>query len=509
MLLENIELVQTAESIAEEKGIEKELVFEAIEKAISKAGKVKYGNDYDIRGSIDRKTGKIGLARYQEVKKDVEDSLIEISLKDAKKKQKDIKIGEFIVEKLPDIDIGRISAQIAKQVLVQHIKEAESIKNYELYKDKVGQTISGLVKRMEFGNIVIDLGNAEGVIKKDEMIPRENLRRGDRVKTYLYNVSHDTKGPQIFLSRTHPQFLANLFKQEVPEINDGIIEIKSVARDPGSRAKIAVYSTDQTIDPVGACVGMRGSRVQAVVTELQGEKIDIVTWSEDKATYIVNSLAPAQISKVIFEEEDTEKIKVIIPEDQLSLAIGRKGQNVRLASILTNCEIDIIDEKDEKNKRNEEIKRISETFMKELDVDEVIAHLLATEGFLSIEEIAEAVDTDFKVIEGFDENIIKNLKERALQTMDKRNKELEKRKIELNISKDLEKIKKFNLSDLIKLAENNIKNLDDLGDLSSDELVEMFDTKKLKKKDADEIIMKARENWFKDDKKKELKTIKK
>ena len=508
MLLENIELVQTAESIAEEKGIEKELVFEAIEKAISKAGKVKYGNDYDIRGSIDRKTGRIGLARYQEVKKDVEDSLIEISLKDAKKKQKDIKIGEFIVEKLPDIDIGRISAQIAKQVLVQHIKEAESVKNYELYKDKVGETISGLVKRMEFGNIVVDLGNAEGVIKKDEIIPRENLRRGDRVKTYLYNVSQDTKGPQIFLSRTHPQFLSNLFKQEVPEINDGIIEIKSVARDPGSRAKIAVYSSEKTIDPVGACVGMRGSRVQAVVTELQGEKIDIVTWSEDKATYIVNSLAPAQISKVIFEE-DTEKIKVIIPEDQLSLAIGRKGQNVRLASILTNCEIDIIDEKDEKNKRNEEIKKISEIFMKELDVDEVIAHLLATEGFLSIEEIAEAGETDFKIIEGFDENIIKNLKVRALQSMDKRNKELEKKKIELNISKDLENIKKFNLSDLIKLAENNIKNLDDLGDLSSIELIEMFDTKKLKKKDADEIIMKARENWFKEDKKKKLKTIKK
>ena len=501
MLLENTELIQTAENIAEEKGIEKELVFEAIEKAISKAGKVKYGSDYDIRGSIDRKTGKISLARYQEVKKEVEDNLIEISLKDAKKKEKDIKIGEFIIEKLPDIDIGRISAQVAKQVLVQNIKEAESVKNYELYKDKVGDTISGLVKRMEFGNIIIDLGNAEGVIKKDEMIPRENLRRGDRVKTYLYNVSQDTKGPQIFLSRTHPQFLANLFKQEVPEINDNIIEIKSVARDPGSRAKIAVYSSDKTIDPVGACVGMRGSRVQAVVTELQGEKIDIVTWSEDKATYIVNSLAPAQINKVIFEE-DTEKIKVIIPEDQLSLAIGRKGQNVRLASILTNCEIDIIDEKDEKNKRNEEIKRISDTFMKELDVDEVIAHLLATEGFLSIEEISQAVDTDFKAIEGFDENLIKDLKDRATQNMAKRKVELEKKKVELNISKDLESITNFTLTDLIKLGENNIKTMDDLANLASDELIEMLDINKLKKAEADEIIMKARESWFKGDKKK-------
>ena len=500
MLLENLELVQTAENIAEEKGIEKELVFQAIEKAISKAGKVKYGNDYDIRGNIDRKTGKISLARYLEVKKDVEDNLIEISLKDAKKKQKEIKIGEFIVEKLPDIDIGRISAQIAKQVLVQNIKEAESSKNYELYKDKVGESISGLVKRMEFGNVVIDLGNAEGVIKKDEIIPRENLRRGDRVKSYLYNVSQDTKGPQIFLSRTHPQFLANLFTQEVPEISDGIIEIKSVARDPGSRAKIAVYSSDKTIDPVGACVGMRGSRVQAVVTELQGEKIDIVTWSEDKATYIVNALAPAQISKVIFEE-DSDKIKVIIPEDQLSLAIGRKGQNVRLASILTNCEIDIIDEKDEKNKRNEEIKKLSEVFMKELDVDEVIAHLLATEGFTSINDIAESNDTDFKAIEGFDENLIKDIKERAKQTLVKELGELEKKKKELNISDDIQKIKKFTIYDLIKLGENNIKTLNDLADLSSDELLDLLDAKNIKKVDADEIIMKSREGWFKKDKK--------
>ena len=500
MLLENIELVQTAENIAEEKGIEKELVFQAIEKAISKAGKVKYGNDYDIRGNIDRKTGKISLARYLEVKKDVEDNLIEISLKDAKKKQKGIKIGEFIIEKLPDIDIGRISAQIAKQVLVQNIKEAESSKNYELYKDKVGESISGLVKRMEFGNIVIDLGNAEGVIKKDEIIPRENLRRGDRVKSYLYNVSQDTKGPQIFLSRTHPQFLANLFVQEVPEIGDGIIEIKSVARDPGSRAKIAVFSSDKTIDPVGACVGMRGSRVQAVVTELQGEKIDIVTWSEDKATYIVNALAPAQISKVIFEE-DSDKIKVIIPEDQLSLAIGRKGQNVRLASILTNCEIDIIDEKDEKNKRNEDIKKLSEIFMKELDVDEVIAHLLATEGFTSINDIAESNDTDFKAIEGFDENLIKDIKERAKQTLVKEKVELEKKKEELNISDDIQKIKKFSIYDLIKLGENKIKTLDDLADLSSDELLDLLDTKNIKKVDADEIIMKSRESWFKKDKK--------
>ena len=368
MQLENTELIQVAGNIAEEKGIEKELVFNAIEDAISKASQTKYGNNYDIRAKIDKSTGKIDVARYLEVKKDVEDNFIEISLKDAKAKKKNIKIGEFLIEKLPNFDFGRIAAQTAKQVVVQQIKEAERKKNYELYKDKQGTTINGIVKRMEFGNIVVDLGNAEAVIKREEMIPKENLRRGDRVKAYLYNVSQELKGPQILLSRSHPQFLALLFKQEVPEINDGIIEIKAVARDPGSRAKIAVYSSDTSIDPVGACVGMRGSRVQAVVTELQGEKIDIIPWSEDQAAYIVNSLAPAQITKVIFEE-GSNRIQVIIPEDQLSLAIGRKGQNVRLASNLTNFEIDIIDEKDEKDKRNEEMKRLSEMFIKYLDVD--------------------------------------------------------------------------------------------------------------------------------------------
>ena len=343
MLLENIELIQTAESIAEEKGIEKELVFQAVEKAISKAGKIKYGNDYDIRSSIDRKTGKISLARYIEVKKVVEDSLIEISLKDAKKKQKDIKIGEFIIEKLPDIDIGRISAQIAKQVLIQNIKEAESVKNHELYKDKVGETISGIVKRMEFGNIIMDLGNAEGVIKKDEMIPRENLRRGDRVKTYLCNVNKDTKGPQIFLSRTHPQFLANLFKQEVPEINDGVIEIKSVARDPGSRAKIAVCSSDNTIDPVGACVGVKGSRIHGIVRELGNENIDVINYTSNDQLLINRALSPARVTSVKLNSE-TMRAEVMLKPEEVSKAIGRGGHNIRLASQLTGYEIDVFRE---------------------------------------------------------------------------------------------------------------------------------------------------------------------
>ena len=398
---------------------------------------------------------------------------------------------------MPNFDFGRIAAQTAKQVVVQQIKEAERKKNYELYKDKQGTTINGIVKRMEFGNIVVDLGNAEAVIKREEMIPKENLRRGDRVKAYLYNVSQELKGPQILLSRSHPQFLALLFKQEVPEINDGIIEIKAVARDPGSRAKIAVHSSDTSIDPVGACVGMRGSRVQAVVTELQGEKIDIIPWSEDQAAYIVNSLAPAQITKVIFEE-GSNRIQVIIPEDQLSLAIGRKGQNVRLASNLTNFEIDIIDEKDEKDKRNEEMKRISEIFMKYLDVDEVIAHLLVTEGFSSIEDVANADSKAFKVIEGFDEKLITELKDRAIKTADKKNKELEKRIKELGLDVKIEKIKKFSLQNLVSLGEKNIKTLDNLADLSSDELVEIVGGN-LKRSDADKIIMDARKHWFKDE----------
>jgi len=507
MELENTELIKVANDIAEVKGIEKELVFKAIEDAISKASRTKYGNNYDIRAKIDRTTGKISIARYIEVKKIVEDNFIEINLKDAKLKKKDIKIGEFLIEKLPNFDYGRIAAQTAKQVVVQQIKEAERSKNYELYKDKVGETINGIVKRMEFGNIVVDLGNAEAVIKREEIIPKENLRRGDRVKAYLYNVSQELKGPQIFLSRTHPQFLALLFKQEVPEISDGIIEIKSVARDPGSRAKIAVFSKDQTIDPVGACVGMRGSRVQAVVSELQGEKIDIVPWSEDQATYIVNSLAPAQITKVIFEE-GSNRIQVIIAEDQLSLAIGRKGQNVRLASNLTNYEIDIIDEKDEKNKRNEEMKKISEMFMKYLDVDEVIAHLLATEGFSSIEDVANSDSNAFKAIEGFDEKLIKDLKDRAIESTAKKNKELEIKKKDLGIDKEVEKIKQFSLQNFISLGEKNIKTLDDIADLSSDELIEIVGDD-FKRSEADKIIMDARKDWFKEEDKKKIKNIKK
>ena len=360
---------------------------------------------------------------------------------------------------------------------------------------------------MEFGNIVVDLGNAEAVIKREEMIPRENLRRGDRVKAYLYNVSQELKGPQIFLSRTHPQFLALLFDQEVPEINSGIIEIKGVARDPGSRAKIAVFSSDTSIDPVGACVGMRGSRVQAVVTELQGEKIDIVPWSEDKAAYIVNSLAPAQITKVIFEEE-SNKIQVIIPEDQLSLAIGRRGQNVRLASNLTNFEIDIVDEKDEKSKRNAEIKRISELFMKYLDVDEVIAHLLGTEGFSSIEDIADSDIKAFKVIEGFDEKLIAELKGRAIKSVKIKNKELEEKKKEFGFDKEIKKIKRFSLQNFISLGEKNIKKLDDLANLSSDELIEIVG-ENFKKIDADKVIMNARKHWFDEEDKNLKKNIRK
>ena len=341
--LENIELINAAENVAEEKGIEKELIFKAIENAMSKASKIKYGNNYDIRAEINRNNGKVNIARYLEVKKDVEDNFIEISLKDAKTKKKKIKIGEFLIEKLPNFDFrsdfGRIAAQTAKQVVVQQIKEAEREKNYELYKDKVGQIINGIVKRMEFGNIVVDLGNAEAVIKREEMIPRENLRRGDRVKAYLYNVSQELKGPQIFLSRTHPQFLALLFDQEVPEINSGIIEIKGVARDPGSRAKIAVFSSDTTIDPVGACVGMKGARIHGIVRELRNENIDVINWTDNPSLLIQRALSPARVTSV--ELLDNGRANVFLDPDEVSKAIGRGGHNIKLAGRLSGYELDV------------------------------------------------------------------------------------------------------------------------------------------------------------------------
>ncbi len=433
------ELLQVAEIVARDKGIEQDEVLEAMEQAIQKAGASKYGHEHDIRATIDRKSGEIVLARYIEVVDEVENEVTQISLDEARKSNPQAKVGEFIVDPLPPIDFGRIAAQTAKQVIVQKVRDAERKRQFEEYKERIGDIVNGLVKRVEFGNVIVDLGRAEALLRRDETIPREHYSNGDRVRSYIVDVREEPRGPQIFLSRTHPQFMAKLFAQEVPEIYDGIIEIKSVSRDPGSRAKMAVVSHDSSIDPVGPCIGMRGSRVQAVVGELQGEKIDIIQWSPDHASFIVNALAPAEVSKVVMDEA-SNRIEVVVPDEQLSLAIGRRGQNVRLASQLSGWDIDILTEAEESERRTEEFNKISEIFIEALDVDDVIAHLLGTEGFSSVEEVAFVPLEDLASIEGFDEEVATELRGRAQAFLAKRDNELSRRSVELGVSDDLSEV---------------------------------------------------------------------
>ena len=378
-----LELLQIADAVAREKSIDRKIVIEAMEDAIPKAAKSRYGAENDIRCEIDPKSGETKLTRVLQVVEKVENDSTQITLADAKRRKPDAKVGDMIAETLPPLDFGRVAAQNAKQVIVQKVREAERERHHNEYKDRVGEIVNGTVKRVEYGNVIVDLGRAEGIIRRDEMIPRENVRLGDRIRAYIYDVRREQRGPQIFLSRARPEFMSLLFRQEVPEIYDGIVQIKSVARDPGSRAKIAVISKDSSIDPVGACVGMRGARVQAVVGELQGEKVDIIQWNQDAATFIVNALAPAEVTKVVLDE-DSNRIEVVVPESQLSLAIGRRGQNVRLASQLTGWDIDILTEQEESERRQKEFTERSQLFMEALDVDEVIAQLLATEGFETV-----------------------------------------------------------------------------------------------------------------------------
>ncbi|MFN8983789.1 MAG: transcription termination factor NusA, partial [Alphaproteobacteria bacterium] len=428
------DLLQVADAVAREKMIEREEVLEAMEQAIQKAGRAKYGLEKDIRATIDRKDGRVKLERFTEVveAEPVENEATQIPLRIAQKIKPAIQLGEFIVDPLPPIDFGRIAAQTAKQVIVQRVREVERRKQFEEYKDRVGEIINGTVKRTEYGNLMVDLGRAEALLRRDETIPREAFRNGDRVRAYIYDVREEPRGPQIFLSRTHPGFLAKLFAQEVPEIYDGIIEIKAVARDPGSRAKMAVISRDSSIDPVGACVGMRGSRVQAVVAELQGEKIDIIPWSQDQATFIVNALAPAEVSKVVLDDEG-RRVEVVVPDDQLSLAIGRRGQNVRLASQLTRYDVDILTEAEESERRQEEFRRRTGLFVEALDVDDVIAGLLVQEGFGSIEDIVQAPDEELAEIEGFDESVAAELKRRAEAFIEKRDAEMDEKRRSLGV----------------------------------------------------------------------------
>ncbi len=490
-----MELLQVADAVAREKNIDRDEVLEAMEQAIQKAGRSKYGHEHDIRARIDRKTGDIHLTRYIEVVEVVENEATQIILAYAQRKKPDAKVGEFLIDPLPPIDFGRIAAQTAKQVIVQKVRDAERKRQFNEYKDRIGEIVNGLVKRVEYGNVTVDLGRAEAILRRDELLPREHFKNGDRVRAYIYDVREEARGPQIFLSRTHPMFMAKLFIQEVPEIYDEIIEIRAVARDPGSRAKIAVLSHDSSIDPVGACVGMRGSRVQAVVGELQGEKIDIIPWSQDPATFVVNALAPAEVAKVVLDEEG-RRIEVVVPDEQLSLAIGRRGQNVRLATMLTGWDIDILTEQEESDRRSEEFRSRSQLFIDGLDVDDVIAHLLVAEGFTSVEEVAYAEPEELSDIEGFDEDVASELKERALNFLEEQDVRAGERRRELGVDDALAEIDGLTVSMLVKLGEAGVKTLDDLADLAGDELREILGKDGPSEDEANELIMAARAHWF-------------
>lgn len=494
------EIILVADTVAREKNIDREDVFTAMEIAIQKAARSKYGFEHDIRAVIDRKTGAINLSRYREVvdeiiAEDDESQASKILLKDAKAYNKDIKVGEFIIDALPPIDFGRIAAQTAKQVIMQKVRDAERNKQFEEYQEKVGTIVNGTVKRIEFGNVVLDIGKAEAVLRRDEIIPREKFKNGDRVRAYVLEVRRETKGPQIFLSRTCPEFMAKLFTQEVPEIYDGVVKIMGVARDPGSKAKLAVKANDMTVDAVGACVGLRGIRVQAVVTELQGEKIDIVPYSEDKAQYIVSALAPAEVTKVVLDEENS-RIEVVVPQEQFSIAIGRRGQNVKLASQLLGSDIDVLTEEQEQERRSNENKVRSQRFIEALDVDEMIAHLLIAEGFTNVDEVAMVDLSELAGIEGFDIDVATELQNRAKAFVENRNAEFAKQSETLGIDEKLKAVEGLDQDMILTLANKGIKTIDDLADLATDELIELLGENVLAEKEAEKVIMNARAHWF-------------
>ncbi len=502
-----LELLQIARAVAAEKSIDESIVIEAIEEAIQKAARSRYGAENDIRAKIDPKTGELSLTRNMTVVEEVENESQELTLADAKKIDKAAEIGTVFSDELPPIEFGRVASQTAKQVITQKVREAERQRQFEEYKDRVGEIISGIVKRVEYGNVIIDLGRAEGIIRRADGIPRENLQNNERVRAYIYDVREEVRGPQIFLSRAHPDFMAALFAQEVPEVYEGIIEIPSVARDAGSRAKIAVISNDGSIDPVGACVGMRGSRVQAVVSELAGEKIDIIPWSDDPATFIVNALQPAEVAKVVLDEED-QRIEVVVPDEQLSLAIGRRGQNVRLASQLTGWSIDILTEEEESERRQKEFAERTQLFIAALDVDEVIAQLLATEGFTDVEDLAYVDLGEIAAIEGFDEDTAEEIQARARDYLDRLAAEQDAKRKELGVEDAVLEVEGVELAMTVKFGENDVKTVEDLAGLVTDDLRGWFETKNgervrepgiledfnLSSEDAEMMIMRARVN---------------
>ena len=465
-----LELLQIADAVAREKSIDKRIVIDAMADAIQKAARARYGQETNIRADINPNTGDMKLQRLMEVVDSVEDYAKQISVEEARHRNPDAQVGDFIAEQLPPMDFGRIAAQSAKQVIVQKVREAERDRQFDEYKDRVGEILNGTVKRVEYGNVIVDLGRGEAIIRRDELIPRETFKYGDRVRAYVYDVRREQRGPQIFLSRTHPQFMAKLFAMEVPEIYDGIIEIRSVARDPGSRAKIAVISRDSSIDPVGACVGMRGSRVQAVVGELQGEKIDIIPWNDNAATFIVNALQPAEVTKVVLDE-DAERIEVVVPDDQLSLAIGRRGQNVRLASQLTGWDIDILTEEEESQRRQKEFVERSNLFMDALNVDEMVGQVLASEGFTSVEEVAYVDADEISSIDGFDEDTASEIQARAREYLDKIEAEQDARRRELGVADELREVPGITTAMMVKLGEDGVKTVEDFAGYAVDDLV--------------------------------------
>jgi N utilization substance protein A len=503
-----LELLQIADAVAREKGIEKEVVIEAIEDALQKAARARYGAEHDIRVRIDPKTGETTQKRVIEVVPDdfeLEGEIGKVQLSSAKRTWRDAEVGKVYEESLPPFEIGRVQTQMARQVVMHKVREAERERQYDEYKDRAGEIVNGSVKRVEYGNVIVDLGRGEGIMRRDQSIPRENFNVGDRIRAYIYDVRRETKGPQIMLSRAHGGFMAKLFAQEVPEVYDGVIEIRAVARDPGSRAKMAVISNDSSIDPVGACVGMRGSRVQAVVAELQGEKIDIIQWSEDEATFIVNALAPAEVSKVVMDEED-ERVEVVVPDEQLSLAIGRRGQNVRLASQLTGWQIDIMTESQESERRQKQFTETTALFQEALDVDEVIAQLLVTEGFATVEDVAYVEPHEIAAIEGFDDETAEELQARAREFLDKEAAALDAKRVELGVEDGLLEIEGVTLPMAVALGEGDVKSVEDLAGLIPDDLRGWFETKdgertreagildsfNLSPEDAEALIMRAR-----------------
>ena len=494
------ELLQIADAVAREKSIEREIVIEAIEEAMQKGARSKYGAEHDIRAHIDPKTGELTLKRVLTVVEDMPDALVEpdgeiiaeqeldengepiekpvgrIGITDALHRDKDAFIGKTYEEILPAFEFGRVQTQMARQVVTQKVREAERERQYEEFKDRVGDIINGTVKRVEYGNIIVDLGRGEGIVRRDQSIPREAFNIGDRIRTYIYDVRREAKGPQIMLSRAHGGFMAKLFAQEVPEVYDGVIEIRAVARDPGSRAKMAVLSNESSIDPVGACVGMRGSRVQAVVAELQGEKIDIIQWSPDEATFLVNALAPAEVSKVVIDEEE-DRVEVVVPDEQLSLAIGRRGQNVRLASQLCGWQIDIITEAQDSERRQREFSERTILFQEALDVDEMVAQLLVTEGFATVEDIAYVDDMELAEIEGFDEDTAAELQARAREHLDKATAELDAKRKELGVEDGVLNVRGVTLPYAVALGTAGVKTVEDLADLTTDEIRGGFEVK--------------------------------